>query len=282
MRCLVTGAGGMLASDLVPTLKIADFEVVAASHGALDITDLSACRRAVESIDVVINCAAWTNVDAAEEHLDEVMRVNVEGPRNLALATKENGARLLQISTDYVFSGNAIEPYEETDVPSALSVYGRSKLQSEDVVLKGNPSSWIVRTEWLYGAQGKCFPKTIAHLLSTHPGVDVVADQIGQPTWTKDLARVIRDMVVANLQGGIYNVSSSGECSWYEFAQVIAASAGVDINRVHPTATERFPRPAHRPHYSVLANAKLRTAGVVPISDWEERWNEAAPSVLPQ
>jgi dTDP-4-dehydrorhamnose reductase len=221
-------------------------------------------------------------VDAAEEHFDEVMCVNVEGPRNLALVAKEKGARLLQISTDYVFSGNATEPYEETDITSALSVYGRSKLQSENAVLKNNSSSWVVRTEWLYGARGKCFPKTIARLLSTHTSVDVVADQIGQPTWAKDLARVIRDIIAANLQGGIYNVSSSGECSWYEFARVIAASASVDINRVHPTTADRFPRPAHRPHYSVLADTKLRTAGIVPIPDWEKRWNVAAPSILSQ
>ena len=284
MKWLVTGSNGMLGTDLVELLgesaRAGDL-VTAASREDLDVTDADAVQRAVTGHDVVVNTAAWTAVDAAEEHETEATRVNADGPRLLARAARDHGARLVQISTDYVFDGSATTPYAE-DAPTVPgSAYGRTKALGELAVRRELPGGHLlVRTAWLYGAHGGCFPKTIARVARDRGRVDVVDDQHGQPTWTRDVADLVVRLVRAGAPAGTYHATSSGRASWCDFARAVVAAAGLDPGIVHPTTSEAFVRPAPRPAYSVLGHDALHPVGLDPIGDWEPRWAEAAPEVL--
>lgn len=280
MRWLVTGSNGMLGQDLVSLLATRGHDVVAVDRDDVDITDPAAVHAAVTGYDVVANVAAFTAVDVAEEQEATAFTVNAVGPALLARAAHETGARIVQISTDYVFDGAGTAPYAEDAPVAPRSAYGRTKAAGEWAVRANAADHLVVRTAWLYGAQGGCFPKTIARVAAERGGVDVVADQVGQPTWTVDLADLVERLVAAGAPPGTYHGTSQGSTSWYEFARAAVGSAGLDAAIVRPTTSEAFVRPAPRPAYSVLGHDALRSAGVDPIGDWAARWAAAAPGVL--
>ena len=280
MRWLVTGANGMLGQDLVALLRERGHDVTGLDRDDLDITDPVATRDAATGYDVVANVAAYTAVDAAETDEGTAFTVNAVGPALLARAAHAAGARLVQISTDYVFDGVATAPYAEDAPVLPRSAYGRTKGAGEWAVRAEAPDHLIVRTAWLYGAHGACFPKTIARVAAEKGGLDVVADQVGQPTWTVDLADLVERLVAAGAPAGTYHGTSGGQTSWHGFAQAAVAAAGLDPAIVRETTSEKFVRPAPRPAYSVLGHDALRAAGVEPIGDWAGRWDAAAASVL--
>lgn len=280
-RWLVTGAGGMLASDLVPRLRSAGHDVTEASRDALDVTDARACVAAAAGHDVVANLAAWTAVDDAEAREGEAFAVNAVGAANLAVGCAQSGARMVQVSTDYVFSGDATTPYA-VDAPVApRSAYGRTKAAGEWAVLAHCPSALVVRTAWLYGAGGPNFAATMARLAGERETVSVVDDQRGQPTWTVDLADAIVRLVDADAPGGVWHGTGAGETTWFGFARAIFEELGLDPARVTPTTTDAFPRPAPRPAYSVLGHERWGTGLLAPLPDWREALHRAARTVLP-
>ncbi|MBX9246435.1 dTDP-4-dehydrorhamnose reductase [Actinotalea ferrariae] len=280
MRWLVTGAPGMLGRDLVALLERSGEQVTAAGRATLDVTDADAALRAVEGHDVVVNCAAWTAVDDAESAEAAAFAVNAVGAGNLARGARAAGARMVQISTDYVFRGDADEPYADDAVVAPRSAYGRTKLAGEWAVRAESPDHLVVRTAWLYGAGGGCFPRTIARLAAERDGLSVVDDQVGQPTWTVDVADLVLRLVRAGAPTGTYHATSAGSTSWFGFARAVVEAAGHDGAMVTPTTSDGAARPAPRPAYSVLSHDSLRAAGVDPIGDWAERWTLAAPDVL--
>ncbi len=280
MRWIVVGAAGMLGQDVVGAARAAGHEVVGLTRAELDVTDAAACRDALDGADVVVNGAAYTAVDAAEEHEADAFTVNAVGAANLARAAAAGGARLVQPSTDYVFAGDADAPYVEDAPVAPRSAYGRTKAAGEWAVLAASPDHLVLRTAWLYGAGGGNFPKTIVRVARERGGMDVVDDQRGQPTWTSDVADLAVRLIAAGAPGGIYHATSSGDGTWFDFARAAVASAGLDPESVRPTTSEAFVRPAPRPAYSVLGHDALRRAGVEPIGDWRERWAAAAPVVL--
>ena len=280
MRWLVTGARGMLGRDLVVSLRLQGYDVRAYGSADLDVRDERAVTAAVREVDVVVNCAAWTAVDDAESHEREAFAVNATAAKHLAKAANRVGARAVQVSTDYVFGGDAREPYREDAPVRPASAYGRSKAAGERAVLDANRDHLVVRTAWLYGAHGQCFPRTIARLAQERDRLDVVDDQEGQPTWTRDVARVIVDLVEGQAPGGVFHATSSGRASWFEFAQAVVAEAGADPAVVHPCSSAQASRPARRPAWSVLGHDALVKVGIPPIGPWEERWRRAARDVL--
>lgn len=279
MHWIVTGAAGMLGTDLVAMLTERGEDVLAVDRAELDITDPAAVE-GMDGADVIVNCAAYTAVDAAEEDEAAAFALNAVGPQLLARAAQHMGARIVQISTDYVFSGTATTPYSEYGSLAPASAYGRTKAAGEWAVRTEAANHLIVRTAWLYGEHGACFPKTMAKLSDTHPQLQVVTDEVGQPTWTRDLADLIHRLVDAGAPTGIYHGTSSGQTNWHGFTQEIMAAYGKDPAMVGETTAVAFNRPAPRPSYSVLGHANLEAIGVEPIGDWKERWQAAAPAVL--
>ncbi|MBF0686342.1 MAG: dTDP-4-dehydrorhamnose reductase [Cellulomonas sp.] len=280
MRWVVMGSAGMLGTDVVSAARSAGHDVVAHDRETVDILDPDAVGRTVDGADVVVNCAAWTAVDLAEERESDAFAVNATGPQVLARRAREAGARIVQISTDYVFPGDATSPYGETDLAAPRSAYGRTKLAGEWAVRAENPDHLVVRTAWLYGAAGRCFPRTIARAMAERGALQVVADQVGQPTWTRDLADLVLRLVAAGAPAGTYHGTSSGSTSWHGFAQEVVASAGMDPEAVAPTSSADYSQAAPRPAYSVLGHDAFARAGVAPIGDWQERWRVAAGEVL--
>lgn len=280
MRWLVTGSSGMLATDAIEILEAAGQAVRGLDLPDLDITDPGAVAAHVRDVDVVLNCAAWTAVDLAEEREADAFAVNAVGPQVLARAARAAGARLVHVSTDYVFDGAAGEPYAADAPMRPRSAYGRTKAAGEWAVRAEAPDHLILRTAWLYGAHGANFPKTIARLAAERGAVSVVTDQVGQPTWTADVAALALALVTAEAPSGTYHATSSGTCSWFDFARAVVASAGLDPESVRPTTSDAFVRPAPRPAWSVLGHAELEAIGVAPIGAWDERWALAAAEVL--
>lgn len=279
-RWLVTGAHGMLGSDLVAVLERRGVAVRALGRAELDVTDPVAVAAAVREVDVVVNCAAWTAVDDAEADEAGAFALNAVAPALLARAAHAAGARLVQVSTDYVFDGAAGEPYAEDAALGPRSAYGRTKAAGEWAVRAECPDHLIVRTAWLYGAHGVCFPRTMAGLATERDRLQVVADQIGQPTWTVDLAELIVRLVAGRAPSGIYHGTAAGQVSWHGFAQLVVQGLGLDPGMVAATTSADFVRPASRPAYSVLGHQALVAAGVEPIGHWAQRWHAAAPAVL--
>ena len=274
MKYLITGARGMLGHDIVTALDGRD--VSALDRAELDITDLEAVRKVVPGHDVIINVAAYTKVDDAEADETRAGLINATGAANLARAAAENSVILLQVSTDYVFDGTATTPYDENTPRGPVSAYGRTKAEGERLVLELNGErSYIVRTAWLYGQHGPNFPKTMLQLAAKREALSVVDDQVGQPTWTMDLARQIVALLDAKAPFGVYHGTSSGQTSWYGFAQAVFANAGLDPNRVKPTDSTTFVRPAPRPAYSVLGHGAWAVAGLAPLRNWEEALADA-------
>jgi dTDP-4-dehydrorhamnose reductase len=278
-RYLITGASGMLGTDLQAAL--AGRDVVALGRADLDITDAAAVAAAVSGIDVVFNCAAYTAVDAAESDEDAAYAVNAVGPATLAEATAAIGAKLVQISTDYVFQGDAEWPYPEDEPRDPLNAYGRTKAGGEEAVLRLNPAGgYVVRTAWLYGAHGPNFPATMLRLgrEPERESVSVVNDQVGQPTWTADLAARLVALVDADAPAGVYHGTNSGQASWFDFAQATFQEAGLDPDKVKPTDSSQFVRPAPRPAYSVLGHDAWSRAGLEPMRSWRAALHDAVTS----
>ena len=280
MRFLVSGGAGMLGRDLESVLTTAGHQVTAAGRADVDVTSLDSCRQAVAGHEVVVNGAAWTAVDDAETHEAQAFTVNATGAANLARACVEAQARLVQVSTDYVFSGDAVTPYAEDAPLAPRSAYGRTKAAGEWAVRATCPQSWVVRTAWLYGEHGPNFVKTMARLAGERDTVSVVDDQRGQPTWTRDLAEGIERLVAAEAPFGTYHGTSSGETTWYGFTREIFGNLGLDPERVLPTTTEAYPRPAPRPAYSVLGHDAWATAGLDPLPDWRTALGRSLTAVV--
>jgi dTDP-4-dehydrorhamnose reductase len=280
MRFLVTGAGGQLGADL---LRVAgDHEVAGRSRAELDVGDPAAVEKAVADVrpDVVLNAAAYTAVDAAETDEATATLVNAEGPANLARVCALHGAGLVHVSTDYVFAGDADTPYEVTAPTGPTSAYGRTKLAGEQAVRALLPErSWVVRTAWVYGESGGNFVRTMVRLAGVKDTLDVVDDQRGSPTWSRDLASGVLALAVARPAPGIYHCTNSGETTWYGLARAVFAEIGADPDRVRPTTTDRFPRPAPRPAYSVLSGAGWTAAGLPAPRPWRDALHAAFAEV---
>ncbi|WP_204031758.1 dTDP-4-dehydrorhamnose reductase, partial [Micromonospora qiuiae] len=283
MRVLVTGAAGMLGRDLVEVLAgHPEHTVTAATRAELDITDPAAGHAAVAGHDVVVNAAAWTDVDGAERHETAATTVNGDAVAHLAAACATHGARLLQISTDYVFPGDASNPYPE-DAPTApINAYGRSKLAGERAVARLLPDTgYVVRTAWLYGTHGRNFVTTMLDLADRHEFLDVVDDQRGQPTWSHTLAQQLVALAEAAMAGraapGVYHGTCTGETTWHGLARAVFDRHGLDPDRIRRTTSDRFPRPAPRPAYSVLGHARWAAAGLPALPDWHTTLADALP-----
>jgi dTDP-4-dehydrorhamnose reductase len=270
MRLLVTGAGGMLGRDVVAAARAHGHECAGLARGQLDVTDRSAVEAAVADAgpEVIVNCAAWTDVDGAESDEAAALAVNGAGAGNLARAAVAVGARVVQVSTDYVFAGTATRPYVESDPTAPLSAYGRTKLAGEHEVLAASPDHAVVRTAWLFGAGGANFVATMLALAAGgRDEIAVVTDQVGCPTFTGHLAEKLLE-VAAERRAGILHAAAAGHCSRNEFAQAIFAAAGYDV-RVSATTSAVQARAAARPAWSVLASERDRQ----PLPPWADGLN---------
>ncbi len=276
MTWLVIGSAGQLGSDLMRLLGDA---AVGLDVPDIDITDVDSVSDAVFEVNpsVVVNCAAYTRVDDAENDRFTAELVNSTGVANVAQAA--SSARLIQVSTDYVFDGTATSPYAETDTPNPQSVYGRTKLAGERAALR-HPDAYVVRTAWLYGQQGKNFVKTMLDLEQTRETLDVVDDQVGQPTWSRDLAAQIVLLGQSDAATGVYHATNSGQTTWFGLARAVFELAGADPNRVRPARTVDVPRPAPRPAYSVLVAQRWADAGLPVMRPWEQALADAVPLIL--
>ena len=280
MNILVTGANGQLGNEIQKVSKHSQdhyiFTDVCDGYEKLDITNLDAIRQMVAQLDVkcIINCAAWTNVDAAETAGDIVEQLNAKAPENLAMAMKEVGGLLVHISTDYVFGGDPYNtPCREDQKGSPTGVYGQTKLHGEQRILASGVKHIIIRTAWLYSEFGKNFVKTMLSLTATKPQLKVVFDQCGTPTYAGDLADVIYDIIENRKfdnNEGIYHFSNEGVCSWYDFTKVIAQMAGHTTCDIQPCHSDEFPSPVKRPAYSVLDKSKIKDTFGITIPYWTD------------
>ena len=282
-RWLIAGGGGMLGLDLQDRLRRDGEQVTALARRDLDVTDAAAVRAAFGQArpDVVVNCAAWTAVDAAETHEADALAVNGGGPANLSAAClSAAGARLVQLSTDYVFDGTALQPYAEDAVPAPRTAYGRTKLAGEQAVLGQLPDAgYVLRTAWLYGARGANFVRTMIRLERLRPELDVVDDQHGQPTWTADVAGQIIALIQREAAPGVYHATSSGQTTWCGLAREIFRLLGADPARVRAVPSSAMDRSAPRPAYTVLGHDGWSKAGIEPIGDWQQSLGRAFPAL---
>jgi dTDP-4-dehydrorhamnose reductase len=268
MRILITGAAGMLGRDLRTTAVGSGHEVVALARSDLNITDAEAVTSAVRAAapELVFNCGAWTNVDGAELEREAAVAINGTGAGNVARAAAAFGAWTVQVSSDYVFDGSKRRPYVESDPVNPISAYGSSKLAGELAVAHGAPEAHtVVRTSWLFGTGGPCFPSTITRLAAERDELTVVDDQVGCPTFTGHLARGLIDLTAGTQVPGIVHLAAGGDCSWYQFACEIVAATGSEC-QVKPGSTAELGRPAPRPAYSVL---RTERGSLIPrLPDW--------------
>jgi len=279
MLFAVVGDKGMFGQDMFSLLQANGQNVLGFNRSNLDLgISVEELARAIGGVDVIINAVAFTKVDSAENHQAEANLVNGELAGKLAVVSKQLRARFMHVSTDYVFPGTASSPIKTTDQTSPLSAYGRSKLLGESLVSQSGASYQIFRTAWLFGARGNCFPKSIAKKLLDVGRVDVVSDQFGQPTWTKDLAEVIYQHSLNEFSEPIVHATSSGSASWFDFAEAIANSLPNPTGyKVRPISSSDLELQAIRPGYSVLDNTE--TEGPI-IGNCFERWKVAAPEIL--
>lgn len=279
MRWLVTGAGGMLGHEVRAALARRDEPAAGLDRASLDITGPDAVREALarHCPDVVVNCAAYTAVDAAETDEARAARVNGDGPGLLAAACAERGARLIHVSTDYVFRGDTRAPYSEDHPVAPGTAYGRTKLAGERAVLAALPGAVVVRTAWLYGVHGRCFVRTMLERATAGDTVDVVADQHGQPTWAADVAGMIVALGRRPGVSGVFHATNAGATTWYAFAREVFRLAGADPGRVRPIGSGELTRSAPRPAYTVLGHARWAANGVAPPRHWRAALREAMP-----
>lgn len=284
MTWLITGGSGQLGVAVSQELGERGILFTAWGSEDLDITKGPTVRDFVSQLSptVVINCAAWTDVDGAESNEPQASRVNSDGAENIALAAKQRGAKLIHVSTDYVFSGEGKSPCKVDDSLNPQSAYGRTKAEGESRVVATYPeNSSIVRTAWLYSPWGKNFAKTMTRLaLNGESEVRVVNDQIGQPTSAIDLAKQLVELGLSSSPAGIYHGTNSGEATWFEFAQKIFELAGADVNRVVPVSSSEYPRPAKRPSYSVLSHDAWANTSVKPLRDWRIALADVMPAII--
>lgn len=273
MKILITGSNGMLGHDLIEVLKD-KHELLLTTSKTLDITDGDSVMDFIvkSNPDIVINSAAYTDVDGCESNPDLAYNVNGEGVKNLALACREVDCPLVHISTDYVFNGQNDRPWVEDDEIGPISIYGKSKLEGEEHIKEILEKYFIVRTAWLYGVNGRNFPRTMLELAQNHSEITVVYDEVGTPTYTPDLAKGISELIETDYYG-TYHLTNSGNCSWCEFARYIFEVADVDVNVIPVTASE-FARPAPRPSYSVLENRNWVENGFEPLRNYKEAIKE--------
>ena len=275
LNILITGANGQLGRSLQRLGGVSPHNYICTDVAELDITDAGAVLRAVreQGIDVIVNCAAYTDVERAEDDEPTAELLNHKAAGNLAAAAKETGATLFHVSTDYVFDGTAHTPYTEDVTPSPLGAYGRTKLAGERAVMASGCRYLIFRTAWLYSEYGKNFLKTMLCLSSERERLQVVFDQIGTPTYAGDLALALFSIIEAGRYAGnegVYHFTNEGVCSWYDFATEIAAAAGHDKCRIIPCHTSEFPTKATRPAYSVLDKTKVKQTFQMDIPHWRE------------
>ena len=275
LNILITGANGQLGRSLQRLGGVSPHNYICTDVAELDITDAGAVLRAVreQGIDVIVNCAAYTDVERAEEDEPMAELLNHKAAGNLAAAAKATGATLFHVSTDYVFDGTAHTPYTEDGTPSPLGAYGRTKLAGERAVMASGCRYLIFRTAWLYSEYGNNFLKTMLRLTSERDTLQVVFDQIGTPTYAGDLALAIFSIIESERYAGnegVYHFTDEGVCSWYDFATEIAAAAGHDSCHIIPCHTSEFPTKAARPAYSVLDKTKIKTTFQMDIPHWRE------------
>ena len=283
MKLLITGAKGQLGRSLQEVLRFREFELQPLTHQDLDITDLNAVKRVVSESkpDVIINAAAYTNVEQAEFEIKKAFSINESGVRNLAVAAREMDSKLIHVSTDYVFSGANENPWQINDEVRPLSVYGKSKLAGEIAIMEEfSENSLIIRTAWLYSPFGNNFYKTILKLaLSNGDPINVVNDQFGQPTNAEDLSNLLVSALENNVPPGVYHGSNSGVATWHDFAIEIFKLAGSDVGRVKEISTNEYKAGAFRPEYSVLDNSKWAEFGIKLLSPWKESVSRAFPYI---
>jgi dTDP-4-dehydrorhamnose reductase len=276
MRILIIGSNGMLGTQLSNSTapNTHTIEIIKADREEIDITESSGVSRFIDAVspDIIVNCAAYSNVDACETHISEAYAANSTGARNLASAGKQRGAKIIHISTDYVFDGTKKEPYRETDIPNPLSVYGKTKLAGELAIQETTDNYAIIRTAWLFGPYKGNFVTAIVDKGRSDRSVSVVTDQIGSPTYTKDLCRAIRTVISQNLRG-LYHITNSGYCSRYEWAKAIFEITGEAVS-VHPLKTADYRRPATVPANSSLECTKYTLATGQTMRPWREALKE--------
>jgi dTDP-4-dehydrorhamnose reductase len=284
MKWLITGGSGQLGLALQAELSARGMDFASVNSRELDITKQVIVNELVDSLQpsVIVNAAAWTDVDGAETNATSANAVNAIGPQNLAIAANNVGARLVQVSTDYVYSGEGTTPWSENANHNPQSIYGSTKSDGERLVMGAHPiGSYVVRTAWLYSADRKNFAKTMTKLALIGEGeVRVVNDQMGQPTFTGDLAKQIVDLVLSDAPVGNYHGTNSGQTTWFEFAQEIFQLAGADASRIVPVSSSEYPRPAKRPLYSVLGHDAWTETSVAPMRNWRIALAEAMPAII--
>lgn len=270
MKILVTGVSGQLGYDVVKELTGRGIETVSTSSRDMDITDARQVEQVIKEAapDAVIHCAAYTAVDAAEDDEENCRRVNVDGPKNIANVCKSLDIKMLHVSTDYVFGGQGEQPWEPEDPKEPQSVYGRTKYEGELAVQNTLEKYFIVRVAWIYGINGKNFVKTMLRLAENHKRITVVNDQFGSPTYTRDLAKLLADMIQTE-KYGVYHASNEGFCSWYEFACAIFEKAGIEME-VAPVTTAEYGAKAPRPQNSRLSKKRLTENGFDRLPSWED------------
>lgn len=274
MKVLIIGSHGMLGMDLVDEFG-RDFEVLGVDQEETDITRLEACYDTVNAFhpDVIINAAALTNVDYCETHEAEALRINGTGAGNIAKAAESCGALLVHYSTDYVFDGLKPDPYIEEDAPNPISAYGKSKLLGEELIRQHCPDHLILRISWLFGPRGPNFIQKITDAAKQGKKLRVVEDQIGSPTYTKDVASHTSQMVRSDFRG-TFHLTNQGACSWYELAVLALKCSGMDDIPIEPVSSGEYKLPAPRPNNSLLANEHLKKKGLLPMRPWEKAVEE--------
>ncbi len=278
MRIAVVGSSGMFGSEMLSLLESRGVDAKGFKRGNLNLDQPpESLALSLRGFDAVINSVAFTSVDKAETEIYEANTVNGLYAGFLAQASKIARARFIHISTDYVFDGLSSIPYEVDEATNPQTAYGRSKALGEQLVAESGADYSILRTAWLYGASGRCFPKVMAELLKKNGSVKVVDDQIGQPTWTRDLAELVLQVIQFEDMPRIVHATASGQTSWAGFAKEVAASIGMSVDSVVEISSEEFPTAAPRPAWSVLDNS---SDVLKPIGNWRERWHVAAPEVL--
>ena len=282
MKVLVTGVKGQLGYDVVKECEKRGIEAIGVDVEEMDITDAAACERVITEAkaEAVNHCAAYTAVDAAEDNEDLCRKVNAEGTRNIAEVCRKLDIKMMYFSTDYVFNGQGERPWEPDDPREPLNVYGQTKYEGELAVQELLEKYFIVRIAWVFGVNGKNFIKTMLRLGKERGAVSVVDDQIGSPTYTYDLARLVVDMIQTD-RYGIYHATNEGLCSWYEFACQIFKAAGMNQVKVTPVDSTAFPAKAKRPHNSRMDKSKLAENGFEPLPSWEDALERYLKEILP-
>lgn len=280
MRVLVTGVNGQLGHDVMNELEKRGYEGIGVDVDEMDITDKGAVERVMRETrpDKVVHCAAWTAVDDAEDKVELCRRVNAQGTENIAVMCKELDVPMIYLSTDYVFDGEGTRPWEPDDERHPLNVYGQTKYEGELAVEKYLEKYFIVRIAWVFGVNGKNFIKTMLRLSENHDTLTVVDDQIGSPTYTYDLARLLVDMLETEKYGR-YHATNEGLCSWCEFAKEIFRQAGKNVT-VIPVSSEEYPAKAKRPHNSRMDKSKLIEMGFEPLPTWQDALSRYLKEIL--